>query len=167
MTLTSPKNEQPFAVRLEMEEAGWAKLHLYLGDKHETVDLSYAFDPFPYLIDATQMIENGDLPVLTIDEEGTFVVFDVQETDDPAQLLLRVTREYTSGLDDKILFEGVVERAAMASALKKELRRFFTEEFNPQEWDVRFYDPEDNEDGHVYLHERIQGNQWLWGKTGE
>ena len=167
MTIKAAPKELPFAVRLEMEEAGWAKLHLSLGGKHETVALSEVFAPFENLIAASQMIENGDLPVLTINEEGTFVVFDVQETDDPAQVLLRLTREFTSGLDDKILFEGVVERAAMASSLKKELRRFFKEEFNPQEWDIPSHDPEDYEDGYVYLHERIQGNQWLWGKEGK
>ena len=53
MTIKATPKELPFAVRLEMEEAGWAKLHLSLGDKHETVALSYVFDPFDDLIAAS------------------------------------------------------------------------------------------------------------------
>ena len=158
----------PFAARLEMKKAGWAKLHLSLGEQQESVTLSEVFDPFERLIAMNQTLENGGFPSLAINEEGTIVVFEVLKTDDPARALLRLTRkDWFCDRGDEIVLEGLVARAALAAALKKELRRFFTEEFNPQEWDVPSHDPEEYEDGYVYLHERIQGNQWLWGKTGE
>lgn len=78
-------------------------------------------------------IGEGDLPVeMEIDEEGQEAVLTVLRTDVPQRVLLRVTRKY----ENTTLLEGIVSRATLAAALKDELIRFFTTEFDPQHWDV-------------------------------
>ena len=158
-------------VRLEMGEAGWAYLHLSLGDANGKVWFSEVWEPFDDFIAWCREIDEGEVPVqFKVDEEGTIAVLTALETNEPAWVLLRVTRkddwEDEEKEDEKVLLEGIISRASLAAALKNELRRFFTEDLNPQEWDVPFYNPEDYDGGYVHLHERIQGNWWLWGKGG-
>lgn len=144
-------------IRLEMEEYGWAKLHLTLDDTKATIDLSEVFDPFPELVAWSREIDEGDLPIqMEIDEEGTEVVLTVLRTDDPQRVLLRVTRKY----ENETLLEGVVPRATLAAALKAELIRFFTADFDPQHWDLRG-DPDDLEDDHVHVKDAVLNHPWL------
>jgi hypothetical protein len=144
-------------VRLEMEEYGWAKLHLTLDDATATILLSEVFDPFPELLAWGREIGEGDLPVeMEIDEEGKEAVLTVLRTNDSQRVLLRVTRKY----ENEILLEGVVPRATLAAALKAELIRFFTADFDPQHWDLRG-DPEDIEDDHVYVKDTVLNDPWL------
>jgi hypothetical protein len=144
-------------IRLEMEEYGWAKLHLTLDDTKATIDLSEVFDPFPELVAWGREIDEGDLPIqMEIDEEGTEAVLTVLRTDDPQRVLLRVTHTYKNAMR----LEGVVSRAALAAALKKELMRFFTKEFDPQHWDLRG-DPDDLKDDHVHVKDAVLNHPWL------
>ncbi|GHT81191.1 hypothetical protein AGMMS49960_20310 [Betaproteobacteria bacterium] len=144
-------------VRLEMGEYGWAKLHLTLDDATVTIHLSEVFDPFPELLAWGREIGEGDLPIeMEIDEEGQEAVLTVLRTDDPQRVLLRVTRKY----ENTTLVEGVVARAALAAALKVELIRFFTVEFDPQHWDLRG-DPDDIEDDYVHVKDAVLNHPWL------
>ena len=79
----------------------------------------------------------------------------VLRTENPSRVLLRVTRNY----ENEILLEGVVDRATLASALKSELRRFFTTEFDPQHWDMGR--DEDPEEGYVQTRDQVLGHAWL------
>jgi hypothetical protein len=143
-------------VRLEMEEYGWAKLHLTLDATTVSICLSDVFDPFPELVAWGREIDEGDLPIqMEIDEEGRIAVLTVLRTENPSRVLLRVTRNY----ENEILLEGVVDRAALASALKSELRRFFTTEFDPQHWDMGR--DEDPEEGYVQTRDQVLGQAWL------
>ena len=122
------------SVRLEMKEYGWAMLHLTLDNASATIDLSEVYDPFHELVAWGREIDEGDLPIeMEIDEEGQEAVLTVLRTEDPQRVLLRVSRKY----ENEILLEGIVARAALATALKNELLRFFTTEFDPQHWDIR------------------------------
>lgn len=144
-------------VRLEMEEYGWAKLHLTLDEATATIHLSEVFDPFPELVVWGREIGEGDLPIeMEIDEEGQEAVLTVLRTDNPQRVLLRVTRKY----ENSTLLEGVVPRATLAAALKAELIRFFTAEFDPQHWDLRG-DPDDVEDDHVYVKDAVLNHPWV------
>jgi hypothetical protein len=81
--------------------------------------------------------------------------FTVLRTENPERVLLRVTRKFS----EDILLEGIVARAALAAALKAELRRFFTMEFDPQHWDVG---RDDNlEDGYIETKDRVLNHAWL------
>lgn len=143
-------------VRLEMEEYGWAKLHLTLDAITVSIYLSDVFDPFPELVAWGREIDEGDLPIeMEIDEEGQIAVLTVLRTENPSRVLLRVTRNY----ENEILLEGVVDRATLASALKSELRRFFTTEFDPQHWDMGR--DEDPEEGYVQTRDQVLGHAWL------
>lgn len=145
------------AIRLEMEEYGWAKLHLTLDDATATIHLSEVFDPFPELVAWGREIGEGDLPIeMEIDEEGQEAVLTVLRTDDPQRVLLRVTRKY----ENTTLLEGIMARATLAAALKAELLRFFAVEFDPQHWDLRG-DPEDIEDDHVFVKDTVLNHPWL------
>lgn len=145
-----------FTVRLEMEEYGWANLHLTLDATSVSICLSDVFDPFPELVAWGREIDEGDLPIqMEIDEEGRIAVMTVLRTENPSRVLLRVTRNY----DDEILLEGVVDRATLALALKSELRRFFTSEFDPQHWDMGR--DEDPEEGYVQTRDQVLGHAWL------
>jgi hypothetical protein len=144
------------SVRLEAEDSGWAELHLTLDATTVSIYLSDVFDPFPELVAWGREIDEGDLPIaMEIDEEGQIAVLTVLRTENPARVLLRVTRNY----ENEILLEGVVDRATLASALKSELRGFFTTEFDSQYWDMRrAADPED-----VYVKTRdwVLEHPWL------
>jgi hypothetical protein len=144
------------AVRLEMEEYGWAKLHLTLNATTVSIHLSDVFDPFPELVAWGREIDEGDLPIkMEIDEEGRITVLTALRTENPSRALLRVTRND----ENEILLEGVVDRATLASALKSELRRFFTTEFDPQHWNMGR--DEDPEDYYVQTRDLILGHAWL------
>lgn len=143
-------------VRLEMEQWGWARLHLSLGAQTASVALSNVFDPFFELLAWSREIDEGDLPVaMQIDEEGSHVALTVLRTDDPARVLLRAVRSWKSTL----LLEGIVSRAALAEALKTEMVRFFTSEFDPQHWDLGG-DPDHDED-YVPVKESMLNHPWL------
>lgn len=143
-------------VRFEMEEYGWAKLHLSLDDATATIHLSDVFDPFPELLAWGREIGEGDLPVETeIDEEGQEAVLTVLRTDDPQRVLLRVTRKY----ENTTLLEGIVSRSTLAAGLKTELIRFFTTEFDPQHWDMG-RDPEPDDD-YIQVKDAMLNDPWL------
>ena len=143
-------------IRLEMEEYGWAKLHMTLDFAKATIHLSDVFDPFPELVAWGREIDEGDLPIeMEIDEEGQEAVLTVLRTENPERVLLRVTRKY----ENEILLEGIVARATLAAALKAELIRFFTTELDPQHWDMRRDD--DPEDGYVHIHDLVLNHAWL------
>lgn len=146
-------------VKLEMDQYGWAKLHLSLDASTVTIWLSEVFDPFDELVAWGRKINECDLPVeMEIDEEGSEMVLTVLRTEDPERVLLRVCRKYS----DEIALEGLVSRTALAIALKSELRRFFSSEFDPAHWDDRGgTDEEDNEDGSVSTKTRVTEHQWI------
>lgn len=148
--------DAPIGVRLEMGQYGWADLYLSLDAATAEVRLSQVFDPFDELLAWAREIDEGDLPIeMEIDEEGTIVTLTVLRTDDPLRVLLRVTRSYLN----EILLEGIVSRAALAAALKVELRRFFNDEFDPQHWDER--DDDDPEDEFITTKDRMLNHAWL------
>ena len=122
---------RPF-VRLDKNEAGWSDLHVGLDEAAAAIRLSHVFEPFPNIVSWACAIDQGKLPVeIWIDEEGSIVKLTALPTDVPHRMLLRVRQSY----QDEILLEGIVTRAALAGAFKTELRRFFTHDFDPQEWD--------------------------------
>lgn len=144
------------SMRLEMQEYGWAKLHLTLDAVTATIYLSDVFDPFNELVAWGREIDEGDLPIqIEIDEEGQEAVLTVLRTENPERVLLRVTRKYP----DEVLLEGITARATLAAALKAELRRFFTMEFDPEHWDTgRDDDPEDD---YIQTKDRVLNHAWL------
>lgn len=148
--------DAPIGVRLEMGQYGWADLYLSLDAATAEVRLSQVFDPFDELLAWAREIDEGDLPIeMEIDEEGTIVRLTVLRTNDPLRVLLRVTRSYLN----EILLEGIVSRAALAAALKVELRRFFNDEFDPQHWDER--DDDDPEDEFIKTKDLMLNHAWL------
>ena len=143
-------------IRLEMEEYGWAKLHLTLDAVTATIHLSEVFDPFGELVAWGREIDEGDLPIqMEIDEEGEEAVLTVLRTENPERVLLRVIRKYA----DTLLLAGIVARAALAAALKTELQRFFTTEFDPRHWDRPGDDDPEDED--VQVKDRVLNHAWL------
>ncbi|AOX99904.1 hypothetical protein [Jeongeupia sp. USM3] len=146
-------------IRLEMEEYGWAKLHLTLDTTTATIHLSEVFDPFNEMVAWGREIDEGDLPIqMEIDEEGQEAVLTVLCTENPERVLLRVTRKYT----DEVLLEGIVARATLAATLKSELRRFFTTEFDPRHWDLSGDDLDDKDkDDYVQVKDCVLNHAWL------
>ena len=139
-----------------MRQSGWAKLHLGIDAVTATIHLSDVFDPFDELVAWGREIDEGDLPVqMEIDEEGEEAVLTVLRTENPERVLLRVTRRYTGG----ILLEGIVARTALAAALKTELLRFFTKEFDPRHWDRP--GGGDSEDEGIQVKDRALNHAWL------
>ncbi|MDR2128617.1 MAG: hypothetical protein LBP52_06080 [Burkholderiaceae bacterium] len=117
-------------IRLEMDTYGWARLHFTFDSVTVTIRLSEVFDPFGTLVAWGREIDEGDLPIqMEIEEEeGPVAVLTALSTDDPARVLLRIHGH------NRVLL-GIMPRAALASALRAELRRFFTTEFDPWHWD--------------------------------
>ena len=143
-------------IRLEMREYGWARLCLSLDAADATISLSDVYDPFVELVAWGREIDEGDLPIqMEIDEEGKTAVLTVLCTNDPGRVLLRVTRDDS----DEFMLEGIVARTALAAALKAELIRFFTTEFDPQHWDVGR--GRDAEEGYIQTRDRVLNHPWL------
>lgn len=137
-----------------MGEYGWAYLHLILGATAVKIWLSQVFDPFDELVAWGRKIEEGDIPVqMEIDEEGTEKVLTVLRTDDSNRVLFRVAEKYA----DDIQLEGIVSRVALAAALKAELRRFFSSEFDPNHWD----DEEEADESYVETRDRVLNHPWM------
>lgn len=131
-------------IRLEMDQAGWAFLHLSLDQASLRVALSEVFDPFDDLVAWGREVAEGDLPVeMEIDEEGQEAVLAVLRTDDAARVLFRVKRKDTG----ELLLEGIVDRSAFGAALRAELRRFFVSEFDPEEWGDGRHEDDSEDDG--------------------
>ncbi len=144
-------------IRLEMEEYGWAKLHLTLDTATATIHLSEVFDPFGEMVAWGREIDEGDLPIqMEIDEEGQEAVFTVLRTENPERVLLRVTRKFS----EEVLLEGILARATLAATLKSELRRFFTTEFDPQHWDLRG-DDFDDENDYAQVKDHVLNHAWF------
>ena len=121
-----------------------------------TIHLSEVFDPFDEILAWGREIDEGDLPIqMEIDEEGQEAVLTVLRTETPERVLLRVTRKYLN----ELLLEGIVARATLANALKTELRRFFTSEFDPRHWDMR--EDDDAEEGYIQTRDRVLNHPWL------
>lgn len=145
------------AIHLEMLDAGWAKLHLTLDDASLEIWLSEVYDPLEEIVAWGQEVDIGDIPVqIAIDEEGSVVKLTVLATDDPQRVLFRAEQTWPEGE----VLEGVVSRAALAAALKDELIRFFTSEFDPIEWDFLSRD-DDVEEHYIPLRERVLRHPWL------
>jgi len=126
-------------IRLEMGEFGWARLYLTFNEVSIKIYLSQVFDPFPTLVTWGREIDEGDLPIeMEIDEEGQEAVLTVLRTENPERVLLRVRRKDEDVDKNEILLEGIVARATLAATLKAELIRFFTTDFDPQHWDLRY-----------------------------
>lgn len=143
-------------IRLKMREYGWTRLCLSLDASDATISLSEVYDPFDELVAWGREIDEGDLPIqMEIDEEGKTAVLTVLCTNDPARVLLRVTKDDA----DAILLEGIVARTALAAALKAELIRFFTTEFDPQHWDVGR--GRDAQEGYIQTRDRVLNHTWL------
>ena len=142
-------------IRLEMEPGGWGKLHLTLDSETATIRLSEAYDPFYQLVSWGREISEGDLPIeMEIEEEGPEAVLTVLGTENPKRVLLRVIRKY----EEEVLLEGIVARAALAAALKAELLRFFTTEFDPQNWN---HHQHPNPDDPVEVRDMVLNNPWI------
>ena len=146
-------------IRLEMDWAGWAMMHVTLDDVAVTIDLSDVYDPFCDMAAWGREIDEGDLPIqFEIDEEGEVAIFSVLCTDDPERVLLRIKHKYS--LD--VLLEGVVSRKSLASALKDEMRRFFSAEFNPDDWELPNLDEDENVDSKGFkVKHPAMGNSWF------
>ncbi|MEO5333412.1 MAG: hypothetical protein H7839_15470 [Magnetococcus sp. YQC-5] len=145
--------------RLVMEGDRWASLDVTIGTSTIKIWLSQDHDPFCYLVDWGQRIEEGNLPIcLEIDEEDTVKRLIVLDTEDPTRVLLRVADPDPDPGSDGIFLEGMVPRVVLATLLKEELRRFFTFEFNPDQWER--YEKEFNP-SYVSIKDRVLRHSWL------
>ena len=148
--------DAPIGIRVQMGEYGWAYLHLTVGDAAAAIHLSEVFDPFEDLVAWGRELEEGDLPIqMEIDEEGVVTVLTALSTEDPERVLLRVIRRFS----DEVFLEAIVARTVLAATLKSELRRFFATEFDPQHWDLRGDDSDD--DDKFQVKERMLNHAWL------
>lgn len=142
-------------IRLEMDEHGWVGLPITLDAVTVMIYLSEVYDPFDGMVAWGREIGEGELPIeMEIDEEGQVAVLTALPTGDPGRVLLRVSRKY----DDEILLEGIVSRTDLAASMKAELRRFFTTEFDPQHWDLR---SDDLEDDFIQTKDRVVNHAWF------
>ena len=143
----------PVSVELEQAGYGWIDLRIALGDLTASITLSDAHDPFPVLLEWLQVIATGDLPVtLEIDEESARKKL-LAHAFGRDRLLFAV-------LDARAETEfvaGVVERATLLDAFRRELTGFFqdSKRFDPSKWrradDSRGQRYPDGILGHVFL----------------
>jgi hypothetical protein len=134
-----------------MDKFGWAMLHLKLDDASLTISLSEVYDPFDDLLAWSHEVAEGQLPIeMEIDEEGRESVLAVLGVNDARRALFRVTRKY----ENDILLEGIVARAELGAALRGELRRFFSSEFDPDDWNG-------GDDSELPLRDRVLNHPWI------
>lgn len=140
-----------------MGNHGWISWMLTLGDSEITISLSsWDHDPFDDLLSWGWRIDTGRLPArLNIDEEGEIVILNAVQTIFRDRILLQI--EY---LDDEIpvLTATGISRSALAKALKLELRRFFTDEFDQNHWDFRLIE---EFPAYIPTRQRVLQHPWI------
>jgi len=140
--------------RIKMRRSGWARLHVMGGGLTVRIHLSDVFDPFEDMVEWGRRIETADLPaLLEIDEEGTTKV--LRALPEPTADLVRLQ---ITARANQVLLETVAPRTELAAAFKEELRRFFTEDFDPKEWDYR-----EGEEYGIAVRAKILSHPWLSG----
>ena len=133
----------PVGVEIEMTGAGWGYLRISLGEKTAEIRLSYAFDPFPELLDWLQAVATGDFPeefyIDGEDELGKLVLRKFERN----RLLFLVSgisetklRDDRSRLGRESVIVGILDRNAILAEFRRELNGFFRNQqrFIPSEW---------------------------------
>lgn len=159
---SSSSASSPVGVELEMTGPGWAYLRISLGEKTAEIRLSYAFDPFPGLLDWLQAVATGDFPEeFDIDGEGPLKTLVVHEFERD-RLLFSVLDRIS---ETELVVAGVVDRNALVAEFRRELNGFFRnrERFIPSEWWLLNDEDEEDED---QLSDQILGHPFLSKASG-
>jgi hypothetical protein len=126
---TQAPHETP-VIRFRMGEVGWAYLYVAHRAQVACSKLSQVYDPFLSLAAWGLAIAEDDLPVeVVIDEEGHLVYLSAYRTSDADRIAV-----FVEDIDRRVLLRCAPNRAQFAEELRKEMRRFFESEFDPQEW---------------------------------
>lgn len=142
-----------------MDDIGSVELQVSVGTENFYVQLSYVGEPFDDLLAWGREVGESDQPAeIHIDEEGSQGVLTVLRTDDPDRVLFRYVGV---GWKPEPRVEAIVSRVVLANALKTELKRFFTDDFVPREWDTHG-EAEDNDNYKSTLY-RVLNHPWLNG----
>ena len=126
-------------IRLTMHEHGWASLIIRYDQREVNVDLSDVFDPFRELVEWGYIIQKNILPAsITINEERHLIMLDATYSSSEDQFHLLATGSYMN----QVYMDINLNRLSFCNLLKKEIIRFFKDEFNEQHWDS-YYEKQD------------------------
>lgn len=143
-------------LHLKMGSHGWAGLFFDYQGKFYNIALSDVFDPFQDLVHWVDDIAKDRLPAtLEIDEEGhsAELCATLIENDN-------ISFSVKSVNYDKQYFAIIINRQALVRAFQIEIKRFFSQEFDPLHWDKAGIDEKDiafRQDG---LKEWVLNHTW-------
>lgn len=139
-----------------METSGWANMELSLDVSERVISLSNVYPPFEPLIEWLKLVDQGNLPIqLEIDEEGLETCLIAYPTDSSERLYFTVSDKYDV---TKVSIQAIINRWELVRIFRDELRRFFAEDFDAEEWES-----DDGEDYPLLL--RIKSDNWMNGNS--
>lgn len=148
--------DQSLNVKINMETSGWANMELSLGLSDRVIYLSNVYPPFEPLIEWLKLIDQGNLPVqIEIDEEGIETCLTAYPTESHERLYFTVSDKYDV---TKVSIQAIINRIDLVNTFRDELRRFFAEDFDAEEWDS-----DDSEESPLLL--RIKSDNWINDNT--
>lgn len=141
---------------LEMSEHGWADLYFDYQGKYYNIALSDVFDPFKDLVHWVDDIAQNRLPVIIeINEEGhTAQLSATLIKNDDIEFVVKSVNF------DEQFFTITINQQALVRAFQIEIKRFFSQDFDPNHWDKRGFDEEDEEFYQDGLKEWVLNHQW-------
>lgn len=140
-----------FSIHFEMRQYGWAALHFNCDGVNVLVDLSDVFNPFQDLVIWGWRIQQNILPALiNIDEEGHITTIIAKEFHENTLSI------QFKGKNSNHTFK--VDKMDFCHALKQEIKRFFNEEFNKNEWEEM--NPERNQP-YCCIKDWVLNHNWI------
>lgn len=143
-----------FSIHFKMHHYGWAALHLNCDGINVLIDLSDVFDPFQDLVNWGWNIQQNILPAsININEEGHIVtiIASNSKTENTLSIQLK-SRSF------KYTFK--IDRLGFCHIFKQEVKRFFKDEFNTNEWEemndegnLPFYNIKDWVLNHIWINQ--------------
>ena len=130
-------NRSSISIELKMFDHGWAALNFKYDQLEISIDLSDVYDPFQDLVNWGWNIQQNILPTaIEIDEEGHVIKIVAENSIIEDQLIIRfIAKSFTHTIK--------VNKYFFLNTLKQEIKRFFKDEFNTNEWE------EMNEEGNL------------------
>ncbi len=121
----------PIHVEFQLVGSRWIDLRLTSGAQSASISLSDGDSPLQALVEWLKMVDRGNIPVsASFDEEGVEVTLSAYNTDDLDQIFLRVIEQTHS---EKVVMEGIFDKAIFAAAFRKALKIFLTANCRPNQ----------------------------------
>lgn len=141
MKIMQTAEQQHLGIHFLMLEYGWAELHFHLNEYTNVIRLSDVFDPFEGLMNWLANIADNHLPAeIYINEEGFISLLHINRHDDE-----HIRFSIHNAKNNETFMNIICHQATFEQQFRTELIRFFQEDFAPNHWGNRDFDPDEGD----------------------